>query len=212
MKILLVAAIAGLFALGASAQVHKCVDAKGKISYSETPCGAAERGGQVLGKDATALRSEEEQLYQAQRNRDSLSRTLQQQQEMIHGAPPPADEDVVPAPVRRAGVARQPLPAVETEPCETYSTRQGCIGGARASNPNWSPRKGYYGGGGPADQAREQQERQRANAPPGQMVNCDTAGCWGSANGVRYNRVAGGNLSGANGSFCTRAGNTFNCN
>lgn len=64
--------------------------------------------------------------------------------------------------------------------------------------------------------ASAQQQYQPAPATPrgpGQLVNCDPAGCWGSANGVRYNYVAGGNLQGTNGSFCARgAGNTFSCN
>ena len=52
-----------------------------------------------------------------------------------------------------------------------------------------------------------------ARRGPGQFVNCDTAGCWGSQNGVRYNFGAGGNLHGTDGSFCTRsASNTFSCN
>ncbi|MBY4593873.1 hypothetical protein, partial [Rhizobium redzepovicii] len=98
------------------------------------------------------------------------------------------------------------------EPCDTYSNRKGCYGGARSSNPKWSPTRGYHGSGGPADRQYEQEQLQRAASAPGQMVNCDRAGCWGSQNGVRYNKAAGGNLQGTNGSFCTRAGNTFNCN
>lgn len=59
---------------------------------------------------------------------------------------------------------------------------------------------------------RRRNERQ-PRIGPGQLVNCDAAGCWGSQNGVRYNRDAGGNLAGTDGSFCARgAGNTFNCN
>lgn len=52
-----------------------------------------------------------------------------------------------------------------------------------------------------------------AHRAPGQLVNCDAAGCWGAQNGVHYNLVAGGNLQGTDGSFCTRGrGNTFSCN
>lgn len=58
MQRILIAVVLALSAAGASAQVHKCVDAKGKISYSETPCSAAERGGQVLGSEATEKRWE----------------------------------------------------------------------------------------------------------------------------------------------------------
>lgn len=121
---------------------------------------------------------------------------------------PPADSDRRAANPASADLVGGPPDA---EVCEAYSPRKGCYGGERAKNPNWSPRKGYFGGGGPADQRREEEERHRAAAGPGQMVNCDRVGCWRTANGVRYNRAAGGNLTGANGQFCVRAGNTFNC-
>jgi len=69
---------------------------------------------------------------------------------------------------------------------------------------------------GASPAAAPQPTYQPAPAPrrgPGQLVNCDAAGCWGAQNGVRYNLVAGGNLQGTDGSFCTRgAGNTFHCN
>ncbi|WP_157773622.1 hypothetical protein [Variovorax atrisoli] len=65
----------------------------------------------------------------------------------------------------------------------------------------------------PRAQYQPEPEPNPVRRPPGQFVNCDQAGCWGSANGVRYNFVAGGNLQGTNGSFCARgAGNTFHCN
>ena len=96
--------------------------------------------------------------------------------------------------------------SVGAQACDTWSPRKGCIGGSRATNPNWSPNQGYTGGD---FQPTPSPLRQH----PGQFVNCDQAGCWGSANNVRYNFVAGGNLQGTDGSFCTRgAGNTFSCN
>lgn len=68
-------------------------------------------------------------------------------------------------------------------------------------------------GGGQRSQTQQQQYQPPARRGPGQFVNCDQAGCWGSANNVRYTFVAGGNLAGADGSFCARgAGNTFSCN
>lgn len=65
----------------------------------------------------------------------------------------------------------------------------------------------------PAQQQQYYQPAPPARRGPGQLVNCDTAGCWGAQNGVRYNYGAGGNLHGTDGSFCARgAGNTFSCN
>lgn len=66
---------------------------------------------------------------------------------------------------------------------------------------------------GSAPAAQQYEPAQPVRRGPGQFVNCDQAGCWGAQNGTRYNFVAGGNLQGTDGSFCTRgAGNTFNCN
>lgn len=65
----------------------------------------------------------------------------------------------------------------------------------------------------PQQQRQQQQYAPPARTGPGQFVNCDQAGCWGSGNGVRYNFVSGGNLKGTDGSFCARgAGNTYSCN
>jgi hypothetical protein len=189
---------------GAFAQVNKCVDGKGGISYSETPCESLQQGKQILGRDATASDPERD-AFSRQQHRESLNRTMQQQRDMIDGYPPPLPQ--------RSSVEKIDKPVVErdVEGCETYSSTKGCIGGERSRNPNWSPSKGYFGGGGPADQRRANEEARRAASSPGQM-NCDRAGCWGSQNGVRYNRAAGGNLIGTNGQFCIRAGNTFSCN
>lgn len=68
-------------------------------------------------------------------------------------------------------------------------------------------------GAGPAPAQPQYAPDPPARRAPGQLVNCDAAGCWGAQNGVRYNLVAGGNLQGTDGSFCARgAGNTFSCN
>lgn len=207
--------------LGADAQVHKCIDAAGKISYSQQPCMASQRGGQVLGDGATMRRTEEEEAYQAQRNRASLARTLQQQHEMIEG---PVQERQPAIERRRAVEAPSEEPHQEAiadrEGCETYSTRKGCMGGDRARNPNWSARRGYYGGGGPADQRHEvEAERARQDAAaaasraPGRLSNCTASGCSDGA-GNRYNRTGDGSkFWRSDGKFCTSSGSSWvTCN
>lgn len=164
----------------------------------------------MLGRNATDSPVDP---YAAQRNLDSIERSRQLQQDMVDSSIQQSQGSGG-AIALNPGRAAPPAPVTaDSEPCDTYGTRKGCYGGERGRNPKWSPTRGYYGSGGPADQQYEAERRARAASAPGQMVNCDTAGCWGSQNGVRYNRVAGGNLSGTNGSFCTRgAGNTFSCN
>lgn len=218
---------AGLLAacLGAQARVYGCVDAAGKTSYSDQPCTAAQRGGEVLGPGATEKRWEPEG-YRLQEQLDSAARAsalqretgavVRRQSEAPEGPQGPAGAVTMDAGrTSRTGQVRsqKAAPAADDEACETYSDRKGCIGGERARNPNWSARRGYNGGGGAADQRYEEQQRLRAASGPGPFVNCDSAGCWGSRNGVRYHRAAGGNLVGTDGQVCTSsAGTTYSCN
>jgi hypothetical protein len=51
--------------------------------------------------------------------------------------------------------------------------------------------------------AADPQPRQRL--APGPFVRCDKSGCWGSANHIRYSYLKGGDLRGADGSYCVRA-------
>lgn len=215
MKPSLVALIFGILAvmsLETEAQVHRCTDSNGKTSFSDVPCPiTAKNSEQVLGRSATETSADP---FAAQRNIESIERARQLQQETVEGLIQQSrgtSGATTMSSGRSAASARQ-TPA-EGEQCETYGTRKGCYGGERARNQKWSTARGYHGSGGPADQQYDAERRARAASAPGQMVNCDAAGCWGSQNGVRYNRVAGGNLQGTNGSFCARgAGNTFSCN
>jgi hypothetical protein len=202
-----------LAAVSANAQVHRCIDAGGKATYSDVPCtSSAKQATQVLGRTATDTVDDP---YARERNLVSIERARAIQQGTVNSAI--RQEQASSGALllgrsdnRRATPAASP--SEDTEGCETYSPRRGCYGGERAHNPNWSPRAGYHGGGGPADQRKEAQEQAAARALPTSFTGCDKAGCW-SNTGARYSFVAGGNLSGPGGQFCTRgAGNTFSCN
>lgn len=157
--------------VGAQAQVYGCVDAAGRTSYSDRPCSAAQRGGEVLGPGATE-KHEEPEGYRLQQQLDSAARAsalqretgavVRRQSEAPEGSAGPAGAVTMDA--GRTGQPRpqKAAPAADEEGCETYSDRKGCIGGERARNPNWSARRGYNGGGGPADRRYEEQQRLRA--------------------------------------------------
>jgi hypothetical protein len=198
----------------ASAQVHRCTDAGGRVTFSDTACpNSAKKADRVMGEGATQQRWEPEG-FRAQQNLDSINRARALQQESVDVVTRQSQGEAGAGAIGQgaAPAPQRPDPAY-SDSCETQSSRKGCIGGARSTNPNWSAGRGYHGGGGPADQRAANAQRARNAAPPGQMVNCDPAGCWGAQNGVRYNFVAGGNLQGTNGSFCARgAGGTFSCN
>ncbi|MGJ7523650.1 DUF4124 domain-containing protein [Variovorax sp. LT1P1] len=211
----LVTLIAFLAVSGANAQVHRCIDAGGKATYSDVPCSSAsKRAERVLGREATDATDDP---YAAQRTMESIQRARELQQGTVNSVVQRSQGSGGAVSMDAPQTAPRPRPSQnDAEGCETISTRQGCVGGERARNPNWSPRKGYYGGGGPADQRAEAQKaaaaQARAAAQPTSFTNCDKTGCWGN-HGGRYNFVAGGNLAGPNGSFCTRAaGGTFSCN
>lgn len=209
-----------MLAAGASAQVHRCVDAAGKVSFSDIACPtSAKKADQVMGESATQQRWEPEG-YRAQQNLDSINRARALQQESV---------DVVTRQSQgesgAAAIGSSPAPAPQrrdpaySDGCDTQSTRKGCIGGARAANPNWSARRGYYGSGGAADQRYEaEQERAREAAAreaargPVQVTNCELSGCWDTA-GNRYNRTGDGQtFIRSDGRFCRGTGRTINCN
>lgn len=177
---LLLAASAG------HAQVHKCVDAAGKVSYSETPCGAsAKQSQQMMGRQATSTYDP----YAAQRTMESYERATAISRSINDGA-----------------AAQQPDVGggiIDNSPSGPGGTNRK-FDAANAQRARLA-----------AEQARrieEEREARRASSPV-QLVNCDPMGCWGANNGVRYNFVAGGNLQGTNGQFCARgAGNNFSCN
>ena len=216
-----------LFALGALllcvapswAQVYKCTDATGKTGFSDTPCStAAAQSSTVMGAGATE-RDPEAEAFAAERNLASIQRSraalagsvdiVTRQSQVPAGAGGPVVMDAPPIQQTRS-MLNSPTAGDE---CQTYSTRKGCIGGSREANPNWSARRGYYGGGGPADQEYEREQAALRARQPGQMVNCDRAGCYGANNGVRYNFTGGKTMMGTNGSACTMVGgNMVSCN
>jgi len=197
--------------LPAGAQVHKCVDAAGKVSFSDAPCPASAKQSQrVMGEEATSTYDPyaHERTMQSYERDSAINRAYAPQLNSGGNAAAMDAGRTGSGPGPRSAFA----PQYEDQP-QTENSRRGPIGGSREGNPNWSPRRGYYGGGGPADQRYEADQAARRVSAPGQMVNCDSAGCWGANNGVRYNSAGGGNLIGTNGSFCTNAGGgMFHCN
>jgi hypothetical protein len=212
-----------LVALPVAAQVHKCIDAVGKTAFSDTPCPSnAKSAARILDSSATERRPEEEATA-AERNMRSIEDASRILQEPTSDAQIGAPAAMV-APRQRA---TQQIGSAQSSPdvhpddlaCDTVSPRKGCVGGARQANPNWSPRRGYFGGGGPADQ-RYQQEQERAReaaaraaaAGPERVSRCDGGGCWDTS-GNRYSRTGDGqHFRRSDGALCRANGNTFNCN
>lgn len=191
----------------ASAQVHRCVDANGKVAYSDTVCSAsAKKSDRMLGREATEKRWEPEG-YRRQQNLDSINRARLIQQGAVA-------EPVASGPVdmtsRKPEAARTdaPVPSVpggkQVDSCDSNAPGIGCYGGRRATNNRWAPGKGYHGG----DHAGRQVPRPPA---PSVIASCDDGGCWDTS-GQRYNDAGGGNFHRQDGRFCHRAGSNLQCN
>lgn len=212
------AAACCMLSLGAQAQVNRCIDGAGKVTFSDTACSTStKQADQVMGSDATAKHYDP---GAPQRNLDSINRAAALQQATVEGVIQQSqggvDAGLIGTPpsaaAPRAQAAKDPNPIS----CDTYSTRRGCVGGSRANNSNWSPNRGYYGGGGSADAAYEQQQeraRQAAAraAATATSAGCNASGCWDTA-GNRYDRAGGNGFWRSDGKFCTSTGNTFACN
>lgn len=189
----LTVAVLLLTAGGAGAQVNKCTDAQGKVSYSGQACTGTQRGSQMLSRDATRMDPERDRIS-AEQHRESLARTMQGQRELMAGPPPsPEDEARYEAP-RQAPPPYNPNKLIDEQSERNMAKRMAELEGGRRQR---------------ADQQQEQQQRRRQG--PTSFSGCNTAGCWGN-NGVHYSRVAGGNMAGSDGSFCSTAnGQNFSC-
>ena len=89
MKRLLVLALSIAFAGTAAAQVVRCVDPAGKVSYGDTACSAdARRSELVLGPEATQRRenTEKPEDYRLQEQLDSVERASRAQRDSVDAA------------------------------------------------------------------------------------------------------------------------------
>lgn len=207
-------------AAGAShAQVHKCVDAAGKVSYSETPCGAAaKQSQQMMGREATSTYDPyaHQRTMQSYQRDSAINRAYAPQLD----ARGDAGGGIVDA-SRTGGTQPRSASAPQyDDQSQTQSTRKGPIGGSRDVNPNWSPRRGYYGGGGPADQKYEAEQEGNQRLPgrgaafPKTLSRCDGSYCYDTTGGS-YLRNGDGTLLKSGGGVCRQTPGLpgqFTCN
>ena len=75
--------LAGVLLAGiANSQVNKCTDTAGRVSYSEAPCAATQRGGQVLDRRATEPVYDP---YAAERTMETYRRASEIQRSTVEG-------------------------------------------------------------------------------------------------------------------------------
>ncbi|MGJ7494749.1 DUF4124 domain-containing protein [Variovorax sp. RT4R15] len=168
MKSLLVLAILATFGAAADAEVVRCADAAGNVSYTDNACppGAKPVGRVAIPEPVVPSADEVERRRQAQI--DSAARSSQSQRESAEAA------------------ARQPAPQ-PSGPIVIDAGRSGPTGG-RASDSRWSNRSdepAFIDDGEPYPGVAGRPVRPRNMAP--RIRNCDAGGCQ-DTQGNHYNR------------------------
>ena len=201
----------------ASAQVFKCKGAGGKTVYSDAPCQDGTPGavvntrGNVAESDATraAARGEFD---------DPVQRSVQPQRGAYAPAPTqqakPIDQIACKNANRDLDLAKSkmsleisrgkpPGPMLSAVKSAELGVDAACGTSAAATRARSEPRNNQ--------QFSPHSTPQTTPESPGQVVNCDPAGCW-DTNGRRLNNAAGGNFHRSDGKFCTPAGTSVICN
>lgn len=176
-------------AFGASAQVHRCIDAAGKVSFSDTICpSTAKSAARVLGADATAPRWENE-AYGRERNMQSIENASRILREPTSDARGDSGGGIIQS---------DPNERIRAQDQRNMQRRAAEIDADRIKQEDRA--------------ARNEEARQAAARAPKVITNCNAGGCWDSA-GNRYNRTGSGqNFWRSDGKFCRAQGNTFSCN
>lgn len=171
MKPLLLAALAVLLPCSASAQVFKCVDASGKITFSDQGCATGHAGSAISIKPANSSDSSQ---YRSQQPTYSQPERGQQQT---------GTRVTIVGDSGREESERNRL-------CREASTPHKGAHGLTASQRVHAA-KICHGIDLPMPEpAAAQPYTAPAPAAPPVITSCDAAGCWDS-NGVRYNQGAG---------------------
>ena len=172
MKPLLLAALAVLLPCSASAQVFKCVDASGKITFSDQGCATGHTGSTISVTPANSIDSSQ---YRSQ---------------------PPAYSE--PAPHQQPGGTRVAVVGAGNDAerqrkklCkEAFTPHKGAHGLTAAQRAHAAQLCAGINLPAPMPHA--------APAAPAGITNCDAGGCW-ATNGMRYNKGAGTTHFPANG-------------
>jgi len=171
------------------AQVHRCVDAAGTTSFSDSPCpSSAKSSTRVLGSDATDRRWENE-AYGRERNMRSIENASRIIQEPTSDAQGNAGGGIIQS---------DPNERIRAQDQRNMQRR---IAELEANRVKQEERA-----------TRAEEARQAAARAPKLVTNCDGGGCWDNA-GNRYNRTGDGqNFWRSDGKFCRAQGNAFSCN
>ena len=197
-RIALAAAVL-VVATSAGAQVHRCVDAAGKASFSDVPCPtSAKKAEQVLGSDATDRRYDP---YASQRTLDSMQRAAAISRSM-------SDDSVGRAQVApgdgAAIIDHDPNQRIREQDERNMKKKMAELEAGRRAQEERALR---------AEQARRQAAANPPTDFPRKMTNCSGPYCYDNQGGS-YTQGAGGELRRNDGAVCTDPGGTgkYRCN
>lgn len=185
-------AFAGLSALSAGAQVHRCKDATGKIIYTDQPCVAGQSGVQIERQRSQAeIQQEREQAYDAEIRKQE--RRLAEQERAF---------------IQQQNASPQPTRPTYNQPTESWQDRKNkenaatSAGSITNSGGRWDAQ---------AEAQRREEARRRAAAAPANITHCDPGFCYDNKGGV-YHKAGPGFMTGPNGRTCHQTGTSWNCN
>ena len=215
-------------AMPASAQVHRCKDTSGKLTYSDQPCAAGQSGG-VIERQKSREQILEERLQAAEANgrkyraqdaeRERQMFELQQQQQRRQTAPPygaqAATQDKSSS--RECKEATKKLEFVSSIPVTPRVDSRMRVNAAIAQVNASCGTKTELMQEPPRPMSRQsqpsRQSRTESESPtePTRFTNCNGGFCYDNQGGT-YHKNGTDFMSGPNGKSCHRAGDMWNCN
>lgn len=210
-KLILLAILATLHALPASAQVFRCIDAgSGRVTYSDVPCQDDKAGGAVIiqqntidtsGSREQALRHELRVLQQRMDTYENTTTTRP-----AYGRTE-ADLQAERANSLECEQAKRSHYLEASSMTRTQASVEAKAAAMRSACGIREPDRVEFNRYAP----ERSSVRGGHRPPPGVITNCDNSGCWDS-NGVRYHRGAGNTfIPGTGGPACQIVGNQLHC-
>lgn len=176
----------------AGAQVHKCIDAAGKVAFSDVPCPtASKKAERVLSSDATDRRWENE-AYGRERNMQSIENATRILRAPTSDGVGDAGGGIINNGPNDPGGTNRIRAAEDRQRAEI------ALAAARRRAAE--------------EQARQAELERRRPAAPSIVSSCDRGGCWDTS-GNRYNRAGDGqNFWRSDGRFCRADRDAIRCN
>lgn len=185
---------AALLSSAAFAQVYKCVDTSGKITFSDQGCASEHSSAKV---DIGSINTQDSSQYQQRIREDRLerSRPKQKMQVTVVGDDSSSSRNRMQDKLCREALT--PHKGAHGLTASQRSIAASCVSG------NFSSSSSYDSNGSSSFPV--------APPAPTHITNCDEGGCWDNQGG-RYSKGAGSTYFGQDGKSCQNIGGQMQCN